>query len=59
VATLGLLTPWAVVRSLRYRASKTAAIAAGPLDSYVQAEAQQVSATGQEVGEMFDIDIAL
>lgn len=59
VATLGLLTPWAVVRSLRYRASKTTALAAGPLDSYVQAEAQQVSATGQEVGEMFDIDIAL
>ena len=59
VATLGLLTPWAVVRSLRYRASRTAAIAAGPLGSYVQAEAQQVSATGQEVGEMFDIDIAL
>jgi len=55
----GLATPWAVVRTMRYRASKMTAIAAGPLDSYVQAEAQQVSVTGEEVGEMFDIDIAL
>jgi len=55
----GLATPWAVVRTLRYRASRLTAIAAGPLDSFVQAEAQQVSVTGEEVGEMFDIDIAL
>jgi len=59
VLTLGLATPWAVVRTHRYRASKTTVIASGPLDSFVQAETQQVSATGQEVGEMFDIDIAL
>jgi len=57
--TLGLATPWAVVRMARYRASKTAAIAAGPLDNYVQAESRQLSAVGEEVGEMFDIDIAL
>lgn len=55
----GLATPWAVVRTMRYRASRMTAIAAGPLGSYVQAEAQQVSVTGEEVGEMFDIDIAL
>jgi uncharacterized membrane protein YjgN (DUF898 family) len=55
----GLATPWAVVRAMRYRASRTSAIAAGPLDSFVQAESQQVSATGEEVGEIFDIDIAL
>jgi uncharacterized membrane protein YjgN (DUF898 family) len=59
VFTLGLATPWAVVRMARYRASKTAALAAGPLDSYVQAESRQVGAAGQEVGEMFDLDIAL
>ena len=48
-----------MVRTHRYRASKTTVIASGSLDSFVQAETQQVSATGQEVGEMFDIDIAL
>ena len=57
--SVGLATPWAVVRTMRYRASRMTAIAAGPLDSFVQGEAQQLSATGEEIGEMFDIDIAL
>jgi uncharacterized membrane protein YjgN (DUF898 family) len=57
--SLGLATPWAVVRTMRYRASRLTAIAAGPLDSFVQGESQQLSATGEEVGEMFDIDFGL
>jgi uncharacterized membrane protein YjgN (DUF898 family) len=57
--TLGLATPWAVVRTMRYRASKTTVIASGPLDGFAQAEAQQVSVAGEEVAELFDIDIAL
>lgn len=59
VFTLGLLTPWAVVRLMRYRASRVTVVAAGALDSYVQAEAQQVGSAGEEVAEMFDIDIGL
>jgi uncharacterized membrane protein YjgN (DUF898 family) len=59
VLTVGLAIPWAVIRTHRYRASKTTVIASNPLDSFVQAETQQVSATGEEVGEMFDIDVAL
>ena len=57
--TLGLAVPWAVVRAARYRALKMTLVAAGPLDSYAQAQAQQLGATGEEVGEMLDIDIAL
>jgi uncharacterized membrane protein YjgN (DUF898 family) len=57
--TLGLATPWAVVRAMRYRASKTTVVASGPLDGFAQAEAQQVSVAGEEVAELFDIDIAL
>jgi uncharacterized membrane protein YjgN (DUF898 family) len=57
--TLGLMTPWAVVRTMRYRASKTTAIADAPLGGYAQAESQQVSATGEEVGEMFAFDFGL
>src|ERR1044071_260913 len=49
VLSLGLATPWAVVRTMRYRASRLTAIAAGPLDSFVQGESQQLSATGEEV----------
>ena len=59
VLTLGLATPWAVVRTMRYRASKMTIIAAGGLASFVATEASNVSATGQEVGEMFDIDFGL
>jgi uncharacterized membrane protein YjgN (DUF898 family) len=57
--TIGLATPWAVVRMMRYRASKTTAIASGPLDGFAEGQAQQVSVTGEEVAELFDIDIAL
>lgn len=55
--SLGFATPWAVVRAMRYRASKTAVVAAGPLDGFVQAEAQQVSVAGEEVADFFGIDI--
>jgi uncharacterized membrane protein YjgN (DUF898 family) len=59
VVTLGLAVPWAVVRSLRYRASKTTVIAAGGLETFVAAESAQVSAAGAEIGEMFDFDLGL
>src|SRR5712671_3071742 len=57
--TLGLATPWAVVRAMRYRASKTTVVTSGPLDGFAQGEAQKVSVAGEEVAELFDIDIAL
>jgi uncharacterized membrane protein YjgN (DUF898 family) len=59
VFSLGLASPWAVVRMARYRASKMTAIATGPLGDYVQAESRDVSAAGEEVAEMFDVDVAL
>lgn len=59
VLTLGLATPWAVVRVHRYRASKTTMIASGSLDDYVQAEADHVGAAGEEIGEMLDFDVSL
>lgn len=59
LCTLGLATPWAVVRTMRYRASKLTLIATGSLAGFVGAESANVSATGEEVGEMFDIDFGL
>jgi uncharacterized membrane protein YjgN (DUF898 family) len=56
IVTLGLAAPWAVVRTLRYRAQKMTLTADGGLDGFVAAEATQVSAAGEEVGEMFDFD---
>ena len=57
--TVGLATPWAAVRSMRYRASKTTVVASGMLDGFAQAEAQRVSVAGEEMADFFDIDIAL
>lgn len=59
LATLGFATPWAVIRTLRYRAAHFAMLAAGPLDAFAAAEAGQVGAAGQEVAEMFDLDVGL
>ena len=59
VLTLGLATPWAVVRAMRYRTQKMTVIAAGGLAGFVAAESAQVSAAGEEIGEVFDLDLSL
>ena len=59
IVTLGLATSWAVVRTMRYRAEKMTLLATGGLESFVAAESAPVSAAGEEVGEMFDVDIGL
>lgn len=57
--TLGLYTPFAKVRMATYRAECTEVIIRGDLDKFVAHETEQVSALGQEFGEMFDMDIAI
>jgi uncharacterized membrane protein YjgN (DUF898 family) len=59
VFTLGLATPWAAVRMMRYRASKIVLIAAGGIDSFVQVESSQVGASGEEVVELMDFDFSI
>jgi uncharacterized membrane protein YjgN (DUF898 family) len=59
VATVGLLIPWAQVRLARYRLSRLCLVSVAGLDGHVAAEREAVSATGQELGEAFDVDIAL
>jgi uncharacterized membrane protein YjgN (DUF898 family) len=59
IATLGFATPWAVIRTLRYRASRFVVVAAAPLDGFIEAEVAQVGAAGQEIAEVFDFDVAL
>ncbi|MCW9032277.1 MAG: YjgN family protein, partial [Gammaproteobacteria bacterium] len=55
--TLGLLMPWAKIRTARYRASVTSLNVAGDLGQYTSAQEQQQSALGEEIGEMFDMDL--
>ena len=56
VFTLGLMIPWAKVRTAAYRA-RCLTLTAPSLDGFVAAETEAVSALGEQVGEIFDMDI--
>ncbi|MEE8056706.1 MAG: YjgN family protein [Pseudomonadales bacterium] len=58
VLTLGLFYPWAKVRVARYRAEKLLLMSQGRLSHYVAAQQQDVNALGEEVGDIFDVDLA-
>jgi len=57
--TLGIFSPWAVIRTLRYRLDHLTLLAAADPETFVAAEEEQVSALGEEVGDFFDMDIGL
>lgn len=57
VFTLFLAWPWTLVRNARYRASRTAVV--GDLSGFLAGESMQVSALGEEIGDLLDVDIAL
>ena len=57
--TLGLFYPWALVRRIRYQLECTSVDAAGSLDDFAAAAAPAASATGEAVGEIWDVDLGL
>ena len=57
--SFGLMVPWAKVRTVRYKMDKLQLLTVDNLDQFVQTERQQVSALGEEIGEVFDIDIGI
>lgn len=57
VLSLGLLTPWAKVRTAKYRASCTSLAVNGDLNEFSAAQQKKQSALGEEMGEMFDLDL--
>ncbi|HEU4655752.1 MAG TPA: YjgN family protein [Steroidobacteraceae bacterium] len=59
VLTLGLYFPWAVVRFRRYQLSVLTLHMSGSLNTFVASEQQQVSATGEEMGDLLDLDFGL
>ena len=59
LVSLGLLIPWAQIRTLRYRASVTGLLAHSPLDTFVAEQQTQVSALGEEIGDVFDVEVGL
>lgn len=60
LGTLGLATPWAVIRMLRYRVAHMQIAADGDLSVFRRSGAAAgVDATGAETADMFDLDLSL
>ena len=57
--SLGLAIPWAAVRVMRYRADCLTLQSTSPLDEFIGGVSAQVGATGEELGEFFNIDLSL
>lgn len=56
--TFGLATPWAQIRMAKYRTSKLAIIGDVDFDQFVGDKKAEVKATGEEMAEMFDVDLS-
>ena len=57
--TVGLAVPWAVIRTVRYRAESLAVLADQGLEAFVAGVTRDVAAAGEEMSEMFDMDFSL
>jgi len=55
----GLLIPWATVRLTRYRVENLSLVAHGSLDHFLAGQDEEVSAIGEEIGDIFDMEIGL
>jgi uncharacterized membrane protein YjgN (DUF898 family) len=59
VLTLGLAVPWAVVRTLRYRMANFAMLVNEEVVHEASPALLNVSATGQELGEIFNVNFGI
>jgi len=56
--TFGLATPWAQIRMARYRANKLQIVGDVDFDQFVGDKKDEVKATGEEIADMFDVDLS-
>jgi uncharacterized membrane protein YjgN (DUF898 family) len=59
ILTLGLAIPWAMVRTAQYRAECTRILIQGDLDHFLQQQQEQQNALGEELGEVFDLELGV
>jgi uncharacterized membrane protein YjgN (DUF898 family) len=59
IASAGLLTPWAVIRTLRYRADHMQVLLDGNLTEFQGSDRTAVAAVGAESLDLFDMDVSL
>lgn len=57
VCTLGLATPWAMVRLARYRAGHFAVLVSGGLDDFIAGVEEELSSAGAEVVDALDLGV--
>jgi uncharacterized membrane protein YjgN (DUF898 family) len=56
--TFGLATPWVQIRMAKYRASKLQIVGDVDFDQFVGDKKEEVKATGEEIADMFDVDLS-
>ena len=59
LASAGLMTPWAVIRTLKYRADNLRVLLEGDFTDFSGSAAGTVQAAGAEIGDFFDMDLSL
>ena len=59
IVSLGLLTPWAVIRTLKYRVDHLRVATDSGLEQFQGSNDTNVQAAGAELGEFFDLDLSL
>ncbi len=59
ICSLGLLIPWAVIRTVRYRAEQMRVLHTGSLAQFKGSERRNVTAAGAEAIDIFDMDVAI
>lgn len=57
--TLGFYMPWAMVRVANYKAERLVMLTNTDLEGFVAGEEQQVTALGEEIGDIFDMEVGL
>jgi uncharacterized membrane protein YjgN (DUF898 family) len=59
VASVGLLIPWAVMRTLKYRADNMRVLQEGELSEFWGSDMSAVAAVGAETADFCDVDLSL
>ncbi len=59
IFTLGMAYPWIAVRMARYFAKNSQVLTSDDLSHYVSVQQDKQSALGEELGEVFDVDMNL
>jgi len=59
IVSVGLLIPWTMIRTARYRANTLTLLSDKDLNHFVASQQIEQNAMGEEFGDIFDIDIGL